>query len=45
MPVIALTANATEEDRRRCIDAGMTEHISKPVRDEDLRRVLGRYLS
>ena len=45
MPVIALTANATEDDRRLCLDAGMSEHIAKPVRDEDLRRVLGHYLS
>ena len=45
MPVIALTANATEDDRRLCLDAGMSEHIAKPVRDEDLRRVLGRYLA
>ncbi len=45
MPVIALTANATEDDRRLCLAAGMSEHIAKPVRDEDLRRVLGRYLA
>ncbi len=45
MPVIALTANATENDRRLCLDAGMSEHIAKPVRAEDLRRVLGLYLS
>jgi len=45
MPVIALTANATEDDRRLCLDAGMSEHIAKPVRDEDLRRVLGHYMA
>lgn len=30
-PIIALTSSAFEEDRRRCIDAGMDDHIAKPV--------------
>ncbi len=34
--VIAMTANAMKEDRARCLDAGMNDYISKPVRQEEL---------
>lgn len=36
IPVIAVTANALEDDRKRCLDAGMDEHLAKPFRKEDL---------
>jgi PAS domain S-box-containing protein len=43
--LIALTASALKEDRERCLEAGMEDHVSKPVRLEELRDTLERALS
>ena len=43
--VIALTANATAEDRRACLDAGMDAYLTKPVRGTILQRTLQRLLA
>jgi CheY-like chemotaxis protein/nitrogen-specific signal transduction histidine kinase len=44
LPIVALTAGAFEDDRKRCFEAGMDDFLAKPVRIEDLARVLARWL-
>jgi CheY-like chemotaxis protein len=45
VPIVALTANAMAEDRARCLSAGMDDYLAKPVRLEDLREVIERWVS
>lgn len=40
VPIVALTAHSFKEDREKCIKAGCTDYLSKPVKKEDLLRVL-----
>jgi len=42
VPLIALTAFAMEEDRLRCLEAGMDDFVTKPIRLEDLRGAIER---
>lgn len=42
LPIIAMTANASQSDRTACLDAGMNEHIGKPV---DLEQLLNALLT
>ncbi len=44
LPVIALTANVSTEDRKRCISAGMDAHLGKPMQASQLRECLLRFL-
>jgi two-component system, sensor histidine kinase len=43
-PIIAATASAFAEDKARCLDAGMDDHISKPLSTSAVAAVLGRWL-
>jgi two-component system, sensor histidine kinase and response regulator len=42
-PVVAITANATSDDRSRCMQVGMNDYLSKPLRIAELSRVLERW--
>jgi two-component system, sensor histidine kinase and response regulator len=45
VPIVAMTADAFDEDRRRCLAAGMDDFVSKPVDPDTLFRVLLRHLA
>ena len=45
IPIIAMTANAFEEDRKACLDAGMNEHIGKPIDISLLKRAITKLLT
>ena len=44
IPIIAMTANAFSEDRLRAVEAGMNEHLSKPLESTVIIKTIEKYL-
>lgn len=42
-PIVALTANALSYDRQKCLDAGFSDYLAKPVRKKDIAQLVERY--
>ncbi|KAK9248199.1 hypothetical protein V1506DRAFT_530177 [Lipomyces tetrasporus] len=45
VPVIAMTANAVTGDRERCLDAGMSDYLAKPVKRDVLESIIAKWLN
>lgn len=43
LPIIAMTANAMEADKQRCLEAGMNDHIAKPIEPKVMLQIIHRY--
>ncbi|MDX8398015.1 MAG: ABC transporter substrate-binding protein [Mariprofundaceae bacterium] len=43
-PIVALTAHALQEDRQKSLDAGMDDHLTKPISGQKIASILARYL-
>lgn len=44
LPIVAVTANASVEDRKKCMAAGMNDYVTKPIRPGQLHDILTRYV-
>ena len=44
LPIIAMTAHTSRQDRQKCLDAGMNDHLSKPMNVGQLVQLLNRWV-
>jgi CheY-like chemotaxis protein len=44
IPIVAVTAGALKEEKEKCLAAGMNDFLTKPVDQEALKRILGKYI-
>jgi signal transduction histidine kinase/CheY-like chemotaxis protein len=44
IPIVALTAHARDEDKQRCFDSGMNDHLPKPINKQLVKEILRKYL-
>jgi len=44
LPIIAMTANAMATDRDKCLEAGMNDHVSKPIDPKEMYRTLAQWI-
>ncbi|MCA9465939.1 MAG: response regulator [Nitrospira sp.] len=45
IPIVALTANAMQGDKEKCLQAGMDDYLAKPIRPESLHAILNKWLT
>lgn len=41
IPIIALSANDSEDDKAKCREVGMKDHLSKPLKEDQFKKILG----